>query len=73
VIDVPVVPRSPLITVGPVFVTLALLRTPNVAAEPRLICERQRWDVSEQKGFILAQMRGTQRTRCKERKALLLL
>jgi hypothetical protein len=38
VIDVPTVPRSPLITVAPVFVTLAELRTPNVAAEPRFIC-----------------------------------
>ena len=41
VIDVPVVPRSPLITVGPVFVTLAWLRTPKVAAEPRFICDCQ--------------------------------
>ena len=30
VIDVPPVPRSPLIVVGPVFVTLVWLRTPNV-------------------------------------------
>lgn len=37
--DEPPVPRSPLITVGPVFVTLERLRTPNDAAVPRVICE----------------------------------
>lgn len=36
--DEPPVPRSPLITVGPVFVTLERLRTPNDAAVPRVIC-----------------------------------
>jgi hypothetical protein len=37
VIDVPVVPRSPLMSVGPVFVTVAALRTPKVAADPSVI------------------------------------
>jgi hypothetical protein len=37
VIDVPVVPRSPLMLVGPVFVTVAALRTPKVAADPSVI------------------------------------
>lgn len=37
VIDVPVVPRSPLMLVGPVFVTVAALRTPKIAADPRVI------------------------------------
>jgi hypothetical protein len=45
--DEPRVPRSPLILVGPVFVTLERLRTPNDAAVPRVICEDQRKQSSE--------------------------
>jgi hypothetical protein len=37
VIGVPVVPMSPWIVVGPVFVMADLPRAPNVAAEPRFI------------------------------------
>jgi len=47
VMDEPPVPRSPLIIVGPVFVTLERLRTPNDAAAPRVICEDQRKQSSE--------------------------
>jgi hypothetical protein len=37
VVDVPVVPRSPVMIVGPVFVTAAALRTPKDAADPSVI------------------------------------
>ncbi len=35
-------PRSPLITVNPVLVTVVAPRTPNVAADPRLSCPLMR-------------------------------
>lgn len=41
VIEFPFVPMSPIITVGPVFVIVAALRAPKVAAVPRSICNGQ--------------------------------
>lgn len=49
VIEVPPVPMSPLITVGPVFVIAAALRAPNVAAVPRLICTGQMVSIERRK------------------------